>query len=137
MGSGNIEGVKMDVIADGFNVIKTHKKVGKDSCRIKPVSKLLTNVVQILKDKGYIQSYELIDNGKGGELIIKGIGAINDCGAIKPRFAVGAKDWIKWEERYILSKEFGHLIVSTSQGVMTNVEAREKGVGGKLIGYVY
>ncbi len=127
----------MDVVADGLNVIKTHKKVGKHECKLKPVSKLLLNVVQILKDKGYIQSYELVENGRGGELIISGIGSINDCGAIKPRFSVRANDWVKWEERYILSKEFGHLIVSTSQGVMTNIEAREKGIGGRLIGYIY
>ena len=127
----------MDVVANGFNVIKTHKRAGKSECVIRPVSKLLVSVIRILKEKGYVKSYEVRDNGRGGELIVKGLGAINDCGAIKPRFAVSADEWVKWEQRYILSRDFGHLIVSTSQGMMTNVEAREKGIGGRLIGYVY
>lgn len=127
----------MDIVADGLNVIKTHKRVGKHACHIKPVSKLLINLIEILKEKGYIESYSINNEGRGGELTINGLGAINDCGVIKPRFAVAAKDWVKWEERYVLSKDFGHLIVSTPQGVMTNVEAREKGIGGRLIAYVY
>ncbi len=126
-----------DVIADGLNIIKTHKRAGKNECKIAPVSNLLLEVLRIFKEKGYIQDYEVIENGRGNEVVVKGLGAINNCGVIKPRFPVEAAEWYKWEQRYVLSKEFGHLVVSTSQGVMTNEEAREKGIGGRLIAFVY
>ena len=126
-----------DVIADGLNAIKTHKRAGKNECVVKPTSKLFLEVLRILKEKNYIQDYEVNEDGRGGSVLIKGIGNVNNCGAIKPRFAVEASEWYKWEQRYVLSKEFGHLIVSTSQGVMTNEEAREKGIGGRLIAFVY
>ncbi len=127
----------MDVLAQGLNVIKTHKRVGKRSCIIKPTSKLLLSVIEILKKRGYVQSYEYKKDGRGDQVIVYGIGPINNCGVIKPRFAVAADEWIKWEQRYVLSKEFGMLIVSTSEGLMTNLEARERNIGGRLIAYVY
>jgi len=127
----------MDVLAQGLNVIKTHKRIGRRSCVIRPSSKLLLDVLEIFKRSGYIASYELKKDGRGDELVVNGIGPINDCGVIKPRFSVPADDWVKWEERYILSKDFGLLIVSTSQGLMTNMEARSKNLGGRLIAYIY
>jgi small subunit ribosomal protein S8 len=127
----------MDIIADALNTIKTHKKVGKGECQIRRSSKLLLSVLDILIEKGYIEKYEVIENGRGNLINVQGIGPINNCGAIKPRFAIGANEWVNWEERYILSKDFGHIVVSTSRGLMTNVEAREKQLGGRLIAYVY
>jgi small subunit ribosomal protein S8 len=127
----------MDIIANALNTIKTHKKVGKSECQIRHSSKLLLSIFDILVEKGYIEKYEVIENGRGNLINVKGIGPINSCGAIKPRFAITAEEWINWEERYILSKDFGHLVVSTSRGLMTNVEAREKNLGGRLIAYVY
>lgn len=127
----------MDVLAQGLNVIKTHKHIGLRSCVIRPSSKLLIGVLEILKRHGYIASYEEKKDGRGNELIVNGIGPINNCGVIKPRFAVQADEWVKWEERYVLSKDFGILVVSTSQGLMTNREARAKNLGGRLIAFVY
>ena len=127
----------MDIIANALNTIKTHKKVGKSECQIGRSSKLLLSILDILVEKNYIEKYEVVENGRGNLINVKGIGPINSCGAIKPRFAVTADEWVNWEERYILSKDFGHLVVSTSRGLMTNVEAREKNLGGRLIAYVY
>ena len=59
------------------------------------------------------------------------------CGAIKPNFSVKKDGFEKFEKRYLPAKDFGVLIVSTSQGIMTHVEAKEKKLGGKLIAYVY
>jgi small subunit ribosomal protein S8 len=42
-----------------------------------------------------------------------------------------------WEKQYLPGKNFGLLMLSTSRGVISHVKAREEGVGGELIGYVY
>ena len=43
----------------------------------------------------------------------------------------------KWESRYLPARDFGILILTTNQGVISNKKAKELGIGGKLLGYVY
>ncbi|MFB6198338.1 MAG: 30S ribosomal protein S8, partial [Halobacteriaceae archaeon] len=43
----------------------------------------------------------------------------------------------KWEKQYLPARDYGALVVTTSQGVMSHYEAREQGVGGQVIAYVY
>lgn len=126
-----------DPLADALNRIKVHKNVGQSECTLKPASKLIREVLALLQTHNYIGEFEFVDDGKSGEFKLRNIGSINDCGVIKPRFSVKKSEWSKWEQRFIPSKDFGFLIVTTPQGLMTNHEARKRGIGGKLIAYVY
>ena len=56
---------------------------------------------------------------------------------IKPRYSVNKDDFEKFEERYLLSRGMGVLIVSTSLGIVTHHEAKKKNIGGKLLAYCY
>ena len=127
----------LDPLADALSVIKNAESVGKPECIIHPASKLIGRALKVMADRGYIGEFEFVDDGKSGEFKLRNIGAINDCGVIKPRFSVKKSEWSKWEQRFIPSKDFGFLIVTTPQGLMTNTEARKRGIGGKLIAYVY
>ncbi|MDO8339374.1 MAG: 30S ribosomal protein S8 [Candidatus Burarchaeum sp.] len=126
-----------DPLADALNTIKTHEIAGKPECTILPASKIVREVLLIFQRKGYIGEMEFVDNGTSGAFEVQLVGKINSCGTIKPRFAVKKTDWNKWEQRYIPSKDFGLLIVSTPKGMMTNSEAKDKNTGGRLIAYVY
>lgn len=126
----------MDLLADALNIIKIHRKAGKPECKV-PVSKLITVVLKILQREEYIREFEFVDDGKAGYYLIKGFGAINDCGVIKPRFSIRKDELPDWEQQYLPSKDFGTLIVSTSKGIMTNRELREAKIGGRLIAYIY
>jgi small subunit ribosomal protein S8 len=90
-----------------------------------------------MKDKGYIGDFNEIEYSQGNYLKVNLLGKINKCNSIKPRFSVKNKDFEKFEKRYLLAKDFGFIIVSTSKGIMTHSEAKNKGIGGKLIAYVY
>ena len=46
-------------------------------------------------------------------------------------------DFEKFERRYLPAKDMGILIVSTPAGIMTHVEAKKKGLGGRLLAYCY
>ncbi|HEX32856.1 MAG TPA: 30S ribosomal protein S8, partial [Candidatus Aenigmarchaeota archaeon] len=59
------------------------------------------------------------------------------CGAIKPRFSFSVEDIEKFEKRYLPSKDFGIIVVSTNKGIMTHLEAKQKNLGGILLAYVY
>ncbi len=126
-----------DPLANVLSHILNYEKVGKQEVITKQNSKLIRKVLSIMQEKGYIGGYEEIDDGKGGILKIHLIGAINKCGAIKPRFQIGLDEFEKFEKRYLPSKDFGFIIISTNQGLMTHQEAKEKGIGGTLISYCY
>ncbi|MCX8194629.1 MAG: 30S ribosomal protein S8 [Candidatus Micrarchaeota archaeon] len=125
-----------DPLADALNTIKTHERFAKPSCSIKP-SKLIRETLKILQRKGYIGDFEFVDDGLSGYFKVQLLGRINECGAVKPRFAVKKSEWGEWESKYLPGIGFGIFIVSTPQGLMTNEEAKEKGLGGRLIAYIY
>lgn len=126
-----------DPLASVLSHIKNCEKLGRSECLCKPLSGAVRKVLSIMKDNGYIGDYEEIENGRGGMVKINLLGRINKCGVIKPRFSVKLDTYEKFEKRYLIAKDFGFIIVSTSQGMMTHKEAKEKNIGGKLIAYCY
>ena len=128
--------MRHDIIADMFSVIKNAESIGNTEC-VTPASSLIKNMLLIMQKEKYIGDFEHTDDGKGGRFRIKLLGRINRCGAIKPRFSVSSTGFIRWEKRFLPASELGILLVSTSQGVMSHKEAKKKGIGGKLLGYVY
>lgn len=126
-----------DILADALIQIKNAEKIGRSKCIIKPVSNLLRDVFNVIRIEGYIGEFEIIDDGKGGMMILNLAGKINKCGAVKPRFSVKSDGFEKFEKRYLPAKGFGILIVSTTKGLMTNEQAKKLGTGGQLLAYIY
>jgi len=126
-----------DSLANMFSHVLNSEKTGKEFCTVKPASKIMKKVLDIMKENMYIGSYETIEDGKGNFLKINLIGKINKCGVIKPRFAVKTDGIKKFEKRFLPAKNFGILIISTNQGITTNQEIMKKKIGGRLLGYCY
>ncbi len=126
-----------DPLADALSHIKNTERVGKMECTIKPASKLIGNVLSVMKEGGYIEEFEFVEDGKAGLFNVKLRGKINDCNAIKPRFYVRMKEYEDWEKRLLPARDFGLLILTTSKGVMSHEKAIENGVGGQLLAFVY
>ncbi len=126
-----------DTLANTLNTIYMASKSGKDQCLARPVSKVILEVLKIMQEKMYIGSFEVDKDNRGSTVKINLIGALNKCGAIKPRFSVRLETFEKFEKRYLPAKDFGFLIVSTSKGIMIHNEAKEKKIGGKLLAYIY
>lgn len=117
--------------------IKNAELVGKDKCEVKPASKLIGNILKVMKEHGFICGFEYVENHRGGKFIVELAGRINDCGAVRPRFSVKVPDYEKFEKRYLPARDFGILIVSTTEGVMSQIEARRRSLGGVLLAYVF
>ncbi len=126
----------VDVFADAINKIKVYENAGMYECVV-PSTKLLKSVLEKMKQNSYVKEYEEFKAGKFASVKITLSKRINDIGVIKPRYPVSVEDLQRYETRYIPSKDFGILIVSTPVGIMTNREARERHTGGRLIAYVY
>ena len=126
-----------DPLANALSTIKNAEIKGMDKCTIQPSSKMIGGILSLLKDKGYVGSFEYVDDGKAGIFQVGLIGNINNCGVIKPRYPIKRSDLEKWESRYLPARDFGLLILTTTEGIISHYDARKKGIGGKLLAYVY
>lgn len=126
----------VDRFADAINTIKTNEYVGREECIVYSTT-LLKRVLDVMKENGYIDGYEEFNQRYAKMLKIKLSKRINNIGVIKPRHATTHLRIMEFEQRYIPSKDFGILIISTPKGIITNHQAREKNVGGRLLAYVY
>ncbi|MBN2881675.1 30S ribosomal protein S8 [Candidatus Woesearchaeota archaeon] len=126
-----------DPLASALSKINNADKVGKKQVTIYPVSKVIKGVLDIMNREGYVGTYEEVEDSKGNHLVLNLLGNTNECGAIKPRYSVQLEDFLKFEKRFLRAKDFGVLLVSTSKGLMTHVEAKEKKLGGVLFSYCY
>ena len=124
----------MEIITKTLNEIMNAKRAGKVELTSKPVSRLLLKVLEIMKDRGYID-YKVNKEGFGSITIH--IKKLNECRSINPRFYTQIDEFDKYVRRFLPAREFGMIIVSTDKGVMTHYEAMEKGVGGSLLAYCY
>ena len=126
-----------DSLAAALSRIFNSSKIGKKECDIKPVSKIIKTILKIMNENNYVGTFEEIEDGKGNILKLNLLGNINQCGVIKPRYAIKIEDFEKFEKRYLPSKDFGILLISTNKGIMTHFEAKEKKIGGKLFAFCY
>ena len=126
-----------DPFANALSGLHNAERVGHLQHTIRPASNEIGNVLELLYDRGYIAGFEFVDDGKAGFFEVELQGAINECGAVKPRYSVSAGEFERWEKRYLPARDFGALILTTSQGIMSHYDAREAGVGGQVIAYVY
>jgi len=126
-----------NILANLFTTLFNTEDRRKNSCIVAPTSKIGLEVLNTLKNEGYIGEFEHINDNRGGKFKIQLLAKITKCGIITPRFKVKKDEYREWEERFLPSYNRGMLLVTTNQGVMSHHEAANKGLGGFLIGYVY
>jgi small subunit ribosomal protein S15Ae len=86
---------------------------------------------------GYIDEFEIIDDHRNGKIVILLNGRLNKCGIISPRFSIKVADMEKWVNKCLPSRQFGKLVLTTSQGIMDHETARKRHTGGKVLGFFY
>lgn len=128
--------MRHDLLSDMLSAMKMGDRFGKTDA-IMPASKMLKDVLMILQKNGYVGEFEYVDDGRGGKFKIGLTGSVNNCGVIKPRFAVSKDGYEKYERRYLPASGVGLLIVSTPSGIKTHKEAKEQKTGGRLLAYIY
>lgn len=126
-----------DPLNDALSQIRNAEKVGKKDVLIRPASKLIGRVLKVMQEGSYIGPFEFVEDARGGVYRVQLLGRINDCGVIKPRYAIKRVEFEKWEARYLPAQDFGSLILSTTSGVVSQYEAKDLKTGGRLLAYVY
>ncbi|HYK93830.1 MAG TPA: 30S ribosomal protein S8 [Thermoplasmata archaeon] len=126
-----------DLLNDALLALGHADREGKATVSLHPTSHLVGEVLRIFREHQYIQEFSYVSTGRGGKFDVTLSKRINRCGVIKPRLAVGARSLERYEARFLPAQDFGVLILSTNQGVMSHAKARELKLGGKLLAYVY
>lgn len=126
-----------DSLVSSFTTIMENELRGNRECLITPASKLVAGVLRVMQKQGYIGEIELIDDGRGGKIKVQLLGRINNCGSIRPHFPVRRDETEDWVRSFLPSRDLGVVILSTSAGVLTHHEARDKKIGGTLLAFVY
>lgn len=129
--------MRHDPLNDAMSTIRNAEKVGKQECIISPSSKLIGHVLKVMQDGSYIREFEFVEDNRGGKFRVVLNGHINECGVIRPRYSVKMDEMEKFESRYLPAQDFGVLILTTTKGVLSHNSAKEIGVGGKLLAYVF
>jgi small subunit ribosomal protein S8 len=129
---------RTDLIADAFTMIRNAMMAKKDSVDI-PASNTLRSISEILKKEGYIENFKLIEDKKQNlvRIYLKYIAGKPAIRNIKRISKPGLRIYVKHQKVPAVLRGRGIAIVSTSKGVMIDKQARETGVGGEIIGYIW
>ena len=124
-----------DPIADLLTRIRNASRARHESVEI-PNSKLKAHVADNLKKEGFIHGYELIEDSKQGVLKISLKYDQNNNGVItglKRLSKPGCRVYVQANKIPKVMSGLGVAILTTSNGVITDKEARQQGVGGELL----
>lgn len=128
-----------DPIADMLTRIRNANSAKHKTVDV-PSSKMKTAIAEILFKEGYIKSFEIISDENQGIIRItlkydeKGTRVID---GIKRISKPGLRVYANKEELPRVLNGLGTAIISTSQGLKTDKEAREAGIGGEVLAYIW
>ncbi|KAI8657598.1 40S ribosomal protein S22 [Fusarium keratoplasticum] len=118
----------------------------------------MVRFLELMQRHDYISEFEEVDGHRGGKIVVQLNGRfviaiplqsyessiaetfyfrLNKCGVISPRFNVAMGDLEKWVVRLLPTRQFGHIVLTTSAGIMDHDQARRKHFSGEILGYFY
>src|SRR5688572_28386355 len=128
-----------DPVADMLVRIENANHKLKESVDI-PVSKLKVEIARLLKEEGYISNYRVAQDKRQGTLrltmkytpqkerVIQGVKRVS-----KP----GLRIYKKWTQIPVVRNGLGTALVSTSRGVLSGHQARDKKLGGEVLALIW
>ena len=128
-----------DPVADMLTRIRNANIAGHQSVEV-PASKMKKSIASILKEEGYIEGFDFVDDGKQGVIKIAmkyAPGKTRVISELRRISKPGLKVYVKADDVPRVLGGLGIAIISTSKGVISDKDARRIGVGGEVICYVW
>ena len=128
-----------DPIGDMLTRVRNANSVGKETVSM-PSSKKLVEIARVMAEEGYITRFEVIPGEPRATLEITlkyGEKKAKTIRGIKRISKPGLRIYAGKDELPRVLGGLGTAIISTSQGVMADRDARKKGIGGEVIAYIW
>ena len=129
-----------DPIADMLTRIRNGIHAEMETVDVAPVSKVKTEIARILKEEGYIANYRVEGEGIEKKMVITlkyGANKAKVINGIKRISKPGLRVYAGANELPKVMNGLGIAIISTSEGMMTDRDARKKHTGGEVVAYVW
>lgn len=120
-----------DPIGDLLTRMRNAQKAGKTTCRA-PLSKMRRQLLELLKQEGWIADVQLIGDAPKQELEIT-FSPEKPSLTLKRVSKPGRRDYVGVKDLRPVLRGFGISVLTTSQGLMTDNQAREKKIGGEVL----
>ncbi len=129
---------KTDLISDAFTMIRNASGAGKEEALV-PYSNVLFKVCEILKEQGYIANFKKTEaeNFSQIKIYLKYEGKKSVINQLKKVSRPSRRVYKKKDEIPSVLRGYGVAIISTSEGILTDSQARDKRLGGEVIGMVW
>lgn len=129
---------RTDLIADSLTMIRNAVMAKKDTVDV-PGSKMSLSILEILKERGYIENFKFIEDNKQGiiKIYLKYINKKNAITTIKKISTPGLRRHVTADKVPVILRGKGLAILSTSKGIITDDKARELKEGGEVICYIW
>ena len=131
--------VMTDPIADLLTRIRNANQMKHEIVEI-PASKIKVEILNVLKNEGYITDYSVVSSGVQGTIKVTLKYLLNSERALRGLKRIskpGLRVYAKTDEMPRVLNGLGIAVVSTSQGIMTDREARKLQVGGEVLAYIW
>ena len=127
-----------DPIADMLTRIRNANAQRHETVDV-PASKMKKAIAEILLDEGYIKSFEEIEDNSQGiiRITLKYVNKQKVISGLKRISKPGLRVYANREELPQVLGGLGIALISTSKGIMTDKKARQEGIGGEVLAYVW
>ena len=129
---------RTDLVSDAFTIIRNASRANKEDAYI-PRSNSMLKICEIFKKEGYLENYKEVEVGnfKKIKVYLRYDGNKSVITQIKRVSKPGRRVYTKFEGIPSTLRGYGVTIVSTSSGMFTDKEAKEKGIGGEVVGMIW
>merc|ERR1711973_361527 len=122
--------VLVSVLANAMNRIVNAERKGKQQVLLRPSSRGIIGFLTVMQSKGYIGNFTVVDDKRRGKIVVELLGRLNKCGVVSPRFDVSLSKLDHTASVLLPARQFGHVVLTTSSGIMTHNECIKKHVSG-------
>jgi small subunit ribosomal protein S8 len=132
--------VVIDTISDMLTRIRNANMVGHQIVQI-PATKMSLAIASILKEEGFVEDFQYYDENQRKYLLVslKYLGKLRQpvIAKLQRVSKPGLRVYANSKALPVVLNNLGIAILSTSKGIMTNVRAKELGIGGEVLCYIW